>query len=230
MSKYLQIVLLAASLLYTNYATAQYDDDENEFRQYTSWGVAWGPNITNYNLKMDSGQEVPDRVSPSIGAEAGIQLDYHISEVWGVELSTSANMEHIVLHKNDMDPHLLTFGLDIAVLATTWHTKPLNGLQLGLGPYTHFVMANMMTGSTAMANPYTRVVGINPRTNEPTFALGNFNAGLELAAALDFNYQWAVRLEVKYGITDLLTTDIQRMYVRPLKVALMAYYKFNTRQ
>ena len=230
MSKYLQIVLLAASLLYTNYATAQYVDDENEFRQYTSWGVAWGPNITNYNLKMDSGQEVPDRVSPSIGAEAGIQLDYHISEVWGVELSTSANMEHIVLHKNDMDPHLLTFGLDIAVLATTWHTKPLNGLQLGLGPYTHFVMANMMTGSSAMANPYTRVVGINPRTNEPTFALGNFNAGLELAAALDFNNQWAVRLEVKYGITDLLTTDIQRMYVRPLKVALMANYKFNTRQ
>ena len=229
MSRLIKIVFLAATLFFVNNTFAQYDEEENEFRQYTSWGVSFGPNITNYNLKMDSGQDVPDKVSPSIGAEAGIQLDYHITELWGIELSTSANMEHIVLHKDDIEPHLLTFGLDIAVLATTWRTNPMSGLQLGIGPYSHFVIANIMTGTSAMANPYSRVVGINPRTNEPTFALGNFNAGLEIAAALNFDPQWAVRLEVKYGITDLLTTDIQRTYVRPLKVTLMANYKYNTR-
>ena len=52
MSRLIKIVFLAATLFFVNNTFAQYDEEENEFRQYTSWGVSFGPNITNYNLKQ----------------------------------------------------------------------------------------------------------------------------------------------------------------------------------
>lgn len=204
-------------------AVCQTDTGDAEFRQYTSWNVALGPNLTTYRIDLGNAEDAPDKVRPGLGIDCGGALDYHITRDWSLQMGLLGNIERIGLQKEEDKTTLTAFGLDLALQATWRNGK---GLSVAAGPYTHFVYASA-TSDQSMPNPYHRGFADDPRTDEPLFAIGDLNAGLAITAACNIAGQWQIVLDFKWGVTDLLNTDSHRLYVRPFKTGLRISYSFD---
>lgn len=201
-------------------------DTLDDFRQHTTWGFVTGPNMLNYSLNLESAADSPDRATPGIGAELGLFLDYHITDSWALRFSPSAGMEHINLFKGTDDGHLFTFALELGIALEYTFKIQNSTFNINLGPYSHFVLASTLYGSDNLTNPYSRTIDSDPFTEQPNFAIGDFNAGLAFAIAYQFPSWWFVQLELKYGVTDLLNADSQRLYVRPFKTVISVGRRF----
>lgn len=208
------------------FSAAFAQDTLDDYRQHTTWGFVTGANILNYSLNLQSAVGAPDRAAPGIGAELGLFFDYHISEPWALRFIPSAGMEHIQLFKGSDDGHLFTFAMELGMAAEYTFNLRQSEVNICLGPYTHFVLASTLYGSNELTNPYSRTVAADPVTEQPSFAMGDLNAGLALAIAYQTPSWWFLQLDVRYGVTDLLNADSHRLYVRPFKAVISVGKRF----
>lgn len=224
-------IFIALSLLSMNILAASAQglnmESDTVYRQHTSWGVAAGPNMMSYRINLESAQYAPDAVKPSVGADIEAFLNYHITERWKLRLTTAVDMDHVRLIIDDKTAHLLSYGADVAAMVS--YNLPLSDIDLlfSAGPFTHFVFWNHISDDINFVNPYSRIIGNDPRTNEPRFAMGDFNAGIALAIGVETSRHVIFQLGAKYGISDLLNSDSQRLYIRPLKITLSVGYHFQ---
>ena len=223
------ILLLAVLMPFSGNAFAQHygDSDSTEFRQHTSWSLSLGPNLLGYSLGGGSSQSVPDEVRPFVGFDAAAHLDFHITERIGLRLSTSPTMENFTIIWDNNKARLLTLGVDLSAMASATFSVRLCSIRLMAGPFTHFVLANWMSNSTYISNPYSRVTGIDPRTGEESFAMSKFNAGMQGSIIIELPTHWTLQADLRYGITDLFDAATTRLYIRPLKATIALGYHFE---
>ena len=208
------------------FSVAFAQDTLDDFRQHTTWGFTTGANILDYSLNLESAVGAPDRAAPGLGAEAALFLDYHISEPWALRFAPSLGMEHINLYKGTDDGHLFSFVLELGVaLEYTINTKH-STFNILFGPYSHFVLASTLYGSDNLRNPSSRTIAADPVTEQPSFAMGDLNSGIDLSFAYQMPSSWLLQLDLKYGVTDLLNADSHRLYVRPFKAVLSIGRRF----
>lgn len=212
------------------FSAASAQDTLDDFRQHTTWGFTTGANILDYSLNLESAVGAPDRAAPGLGAEAALFLDYHISEPWALRFAPSLGMEHINLYKGADDGHLFSFVLELGIaLEYTFkqsNNQILKHTSILFGPYSHFVLASTLYGSDNLRNPYSRTIAADPVTEQPSFAMGDLNSGINLSIAYQMPLAWFLQLDLKYGITDLLNADSHRLYVRPFKTVLSIGRRF----
>lgn len=198
----------------------------DDYKQHTSWGVATGVNLLHYNLNLESTVGAPDKTKPGIGAEMGLFLDFHISPSWAIRMAPSAGLEHINLYKDNENGHLVTFATEFALSIEYTINCGLSTINFNLGPYSHFVIASTLYGSDHLTNPYSRTIASDPITEEPTFAIGDLNAGFAFSVAYQLPSLWFVQLDFKYDVNDILNADSHRLYVQPFKAILSIGHRF----
>ncbi len=206
---------------------AQTTDNIDEFRQYVNFAFGAGPNLMGYRINTNNTEYAPDHTIPSLGLDAGATLDYHITPLWSLLFNATGNIERVKLIKNDSTDCLTTYGMDLTVTAA--YRKPLQKgvLILAAGPFAHFALANTIKGDGATPNPYTRIIATDPHTDEPTFAMSDFNAGITLALGYRFNNNLQITLNLKWGITDLLNYDSHDLYTKPYKITTQFSYNLD---
>ncbi|MBP5516101.1 MAG: PorT family protein [Bacteroidales bacterium] len=222
-----RLLILLIPVLFAAPASAQQQNNEDENRQYVSWGIASGVNITGCRYDLTTATNVPDKVQASPGFEAGAFLEYHITRKWSLQMWTSGKIERVRLEKSGESNYLTTYGMDITIPVVYRIDANKGQWMLSTGPFSHFVIFNSISGEGSIENPYSRTIGTDPRTGEPRFALNDFNAGLAIAVGYEFKSHWQTRLEFKWGITDLLNVDSHDLYVKPYTVSLHVAYHFQ---
>ncbi|MBP5190348.1 MAG: hypothetical protein J6031_05490 [Bacteroidales bacterium] len=222
MRKNLLIIIL---LVTTIPLMGQEVSDDSHERQYTSWSILAGPNLSGCRFSLDATDNAPDRIAAAVGFDAGAAIGYHIASCWQLRLAVLANLERNRLYKDDEKTMLNSFGGDLLLQAG--YTIPLGGVQMQLlcGPYTHFIIASN-SSNHIIANPFSRTTAINPRTENPLFALGDLAAGVAFTLAFQPAKHWQIALDTRWGITDMLNIESHQLYVKPYKVALLSGWSF----
>lgn len=182
------------------------EKSDDEFRQYTSWIALFGPSSQYYIGDASASSNAPDKIMPSIGLDAGMLLAYHISQEWALTLSTVANMERMTITKDDFSTGLTTLGADLSVMISRTLTVGNKPLQLGAGPFSHFILASLVGDPDHFSNPYTGVAGIDPRSDKPYFCMNKTLAGIELNAMIGLSERWFLMADFKYGVTNLMNS------------------------
>ena len=99
MKKDISIILF---LILAATAMAQTADDSDSIRQYTNWSIVAGPNICGYRHNLSNTDDAPDRITPSVGADAGTAISYHITTKWQLRLTALACLERDKLQRDDV--------------------------------------------------------------------------------------------------------------------------------
>lgn len=214
------LIIFSFNSVYAAWLGKKTQDTLDDFRQHTTWGFTTGANFLNYNLNLQSAIGAPDRAEPGIGAEAGLFFDFHISEPWALRFTPSVGMEHIRLYKGNDSGHLFTIAFELAIATEYSFSVKNSQFSILFGPYTHFVLASTLYGSDELRNPYSRTTASDPVTEQPSFAIGDLNAGLAFSLAYQLPSRWLIHMDLKYGVTDLLNADSHRLYVRPFKAVI----------
>lgn len=217
MRKNLLIIILLT--IAVGFAAAQDADSVSQFRQYTSWSIAVGPNLSGYRYNLTTADNAPDRILPALGADAGVAISYHITPDWQLQLSALATLERAHLFDDDQTAVLATGGVELVLQAR--YEISIRGIRLQMlaGPYTHFTALSHCSNHI-IANPYSRTNANNPRTENVLFALGDLCAGAALTLAVPTGKNWLTALDLKWGITDLLNADTHSLYIKPYKIAI----------
>ena len=221
-----KLYILFIPLLFAIAASGQPAADD-EFRQFVSWGLIAGPNLTGYRMNVAGSEYAPDKTHCGLGLEAGALLEYHITTQWSMTLTATGNIERVRFSVNDSTDVLTTFGTDISASATYRLPLRQGTVLISAGPYTHFVFTSLMTGDGAIPNPYTRVISNDPHTGEASFAMNDFNAGFMFDAGYEFDSRWQVHLNLKWGVSDLLNYDSHELYTKPYKIGVLLSYSFQ---
>lgn len=194
---------------------------EQEQRQYVSWGIVGGPNLSSYIMRVDPllrDTLIADSMLnslPATGLSLGLFFDYHITDRWYLQFNGQCSLEQSTLRYSDHHSHLLTIGIDIG-LSVFYRAPWRDGhLLFALGPYCHFVRYSTATEGI---NLYRRQVYTDPTTGKSRFAMSDIHAGIALTLGYEFAQRWLVQAETKFGITDILNLETPGTYVYPFKV------------
>lgn len=206
-------------------AFCQEERSDEANRQYTSWSIVAGPNISGYRFSLQATDNAPDRISPATGFDLGSAISYHIMSDWQLRLTALTGLERTKLKQDSETTTLSSLGADI--VAQAGYRIELQGTQIQLlaGPYTHFIIASQ-SSNHIISNPFNRTIANNPRTDNTLFALGEFSAGGAVTIVLQLKSKWMLALDTRWGLTDMLNAESHELYVRPYKVALLAGYSF----
>lgn len=210
-------LLLVACCLSCSLVQAQ------EQRQYVSWGIVGGPNISSYIMRVDPllrDTLIADTILsslPATGIDIGMFLDYNITNEWYLQANGTATLEQATLRYSDHHSHMLTLGADAGL--SVFYRHPWRGghFLVGFGPYFHFVL---YSAATEGINLYRRQIYTDPVTGKSRFAMSDIHAGLGLTMGYEFAQHWLVQLEGRFGITDILNLETPGTYVYPFKIAL----------
>lgn len=192
-----------------------------EHRQYVSWGIVGGPNISSYIMRVDPllrDTLIADSVlssMPATGLSLGLFFDYHITPQWYLQANGSFSLEQATLRYNNYHSHMLTLGTDLGL--SVFYRHPWRGghLLVALGPYCHFVF---YSAGTEGFNLYRRQVYTDPATGKARFAMSDIHAGLAFTLGYEFADRWIVQVDSRFGVTDILNLDSPGTYVYPFKV------------
>ncbi|MGX8712641.1 MAG: hypothetical protein ACSW8I_03010 [bacterium] len=212
--------ILLATAVFTLYTLhLPFIHAQEEQRQYVSWGVFGGPNISAYLMRVDPllrDTLIADTViksMPATGLSFGLFFDYHVTDRWLLQFSGDFAWQQATLRYAGHHSHLLTFGSDVG-LSVLYHTPWHGGyLLFSFGPYCHFVL---YSAATEDVNLYRRQVLVDPVTGKPRFAMSDIHAGASLSVGYEFANHWFVRLEAKMG-TNILNFETPGTYVYPYR-------------
>lgn len=214
-------IFLAVALFQLSFFNFQFlHAQEEQQRQYVSWGVMGGPNISAYIMRVDPllrDTLIADSVlssMPATGLSFGLFFDYHITDRWLLQLSGDFALQQATLRYADHHSHILTFGTDVGLSVlyrTPWHG---GHLLFSVGPYCHFVL---YSDATEGVNLYRRQILVDPVTGKPRFAMSDIHAGAALSVGYEFANHWFVQLEAKMGVTDILNLETPGTYVYPYR-------------
>lgn len=193
---------------------------EEEQRQYVSWGVVGGPNISAYIMRVDPllrDTLISDSVlssMPATGLSFGLFFDYHITDRWLLQFSGDFALQQTTLRYIDHHSHMLTFGVDVG-LSVVYRAPWYNGnIFFSVGPYCQFMLYSAASEGVSL---YRRQVLVDPVTGKPRFALSDIHAGAALAVGYEFSGNWFVELEGKIGVNDILNLKTPGTYVYPYR-------------
>lgn len=217
-------------------ARAQTPGLEVEFQQQTiGWGFGTGLNVSSCMVKgmktlvTDSLTDRFFSVSPGVGVEAMVYVDYHIARQWSVQLCVRPAVERVAVEEwqpsavSSSSPHnnghLTTLSVAI-VLPIVYHThigaKPLD---LALAPYSHFVALSHT--DNGIGNPYSRVAATNQRSGMDQLALSDFHSGIALEVQMPLHNNWNIRLTAMQGLTNILNlANNNSSRVNPQKIVI----------
>lgn len=193
---------------------------QEEQRQYVSWGIVGGPNVSSYIMRVDPMLRdtlIADsalRSLPSIGLSLGAFLDYHITDRWYLQFNVIGSLEQSTLVYANHHSHMLTLSADVGL--SIFYRKPWHDghLLFSFGPFCHFVC---YSEATEGINLYQRQIYSDPVTGKARFALSDIHAGLAVTVGYEFAQRWLVQIEIKGGVTDILNIDTPGTYVYPYK-------------
>ena len=218
------VLIIALLSLFTSHFTlsqAQLYVSDDDTRQYVSWGVVGGANVSSFIMKVDPllrDTLIADSVLnslPATGMSLGLFFDYHITPDWRLQMSGQFSLEQALLRYSDHHSHMLTLGSDVSLAAL--YRKPWRGghLYFALGPYFHFVL---YSAATEGINPYRRQIYVDPATGKSRFAMNDIHAGLGFTLGYEFNSRWLAQVENRFGVTDILNFETPGTYVYPYKI------------
>lgn len=193
-----------------------------EQRQYVSWGIVGGPNLSSYIMRVDPllrDTLIADTVLnslPATGLSLGFFLDYHITDRWYLQFFGGGALEQSTLRYNDHHSHMLTIGIDLGLSVFYRHPWREGNLLFALGPYCHFVP---YSAATEGINLYSRRIRIDPVTGKSYFAMSDIHAGLCATIGYEFAQRWVVQLDGKFALTDILNLETPGTYVYPFKIS-----------
>lgn len=215
MKKIILTIMLLAIFISVN----SQEDSINTMRQYTSWSILAGPNISGYRSDLQNIDNIPDRIQPSLGADLGAAISYHIAPRWQLRLQTMASLERSRFYKNEQRSIITVCGVDLAL--QVGYTIDIKDAQLHIltGPYTHFILSSR-SSNHLISDPFSRTVADNPRTDNYLFAMGESGAGCAMTLVMQFKNKWLLALDTRLGISDLLNAETSRLYIKPYRIAL----------
>lgn len=219
----LTIALALCSLAATEAQEWMPDDSLGDYHQYVNWEVAAGPNITAHLMHTDGLQDAPDKTTPALGFDAGFSLDYHISQRWVLQFSTIGTVERQILTYGAKECSLSTFGFDVTMPACYIMDGVKGRWTLSAGVFCHFNTGSGIS-DPQLANPYTRSGGVDIRTGNGIYSLGDFYGGIALGAGYGIHERITLYLSVQAGCTNLLNSNDGHQFITPLKTSLRVAY------
>lgn len=215
------LALLSAMSVPLSVLRAQGELSDDDTRQYVSWGVVGGANVSSFIMKVDPllrDTLIADSVLsslPATGMSLTLFMDYHITPEWRMQFGGQFSLEQSMLRYADRHSHLLTLGTDVS-LAALYRTPWRGGhFYVALGPYCHFVLYSTATDGTSL---YRRQVYRDPVSGKSRFALNDIYAGIGLTLGYEFRRHWLVQMENRFGVTDILNLKTRGTYVYPYKI------------
>lgn len=201
------LFLIALMLPTALLAQDGYDDEPEANRQYVSWGVTAGPNISGYRIGLHDIEG--HSVQPSFGFGADAFLEYHISDPWRLRLDVGPSIDHVIVDRSNKAAICVDVALPVILRLPTPRRC---AWVIGAGPYSHFDAI----GNNA---PMT-IVGSDQQAD-------NFNSGLAILVAYETPSHWQLQAVCHWGMTNLLNSESHNGYILPYKIAFSIGHHFQ---
>ena len=204
--------------------------DDDDHRQYVSWGLQGGGNVSSFIMRVDPllrDTLIMDSVlsaTPAVGFDVEAFFEYHITRTWSVQLNGRFGMDRATLRYSDRRNQMLTLGADFALPVIYRVPLSRGSVFFSVAPYCHFVFYSQVDEGISL---YRRQIYTDPETGKDRFALSDIHAGVALAVGFEFENNWQVQLDARIGITDILNLETPGTYVYPYKVSLLVGYHFQ---
>lgn len=202
------MVLSSSCVLAQNLTNNDFEELDEPYQYITGayWGVSVGPTFVKHKLTAnnDKNEKVSQNTSISktqfdLGLMAGFGTSFHDDYYVGIEMEMVKRVGRGVHYKNEGD----TFGLKF---------NPQFGLNMNVRfGYQFPKYGNMVYSMVGFSRTLGKVVGKAPDgSNDIHKGFGSYYPIVGFGFEHKINYDWNVRLDVKYSITS--SDSDQRLY------------------